>query len=125
EDAQQRIRGALAREPGIDGVLTLGSAGAVPALAALAMLRASGELDTTLELATFDLSLPVLEAVREGEMSFAIDQQPYLQGYLAVVLLHKAVQIGAVPDGVIRTGPAFVTGDNAAEVIRLVGRGVR
>jgi simple sugar transport system substrate-binding protein len=125
EDAQQRIRGALARDPGIDGVLALGPAGAVPALAALAMLRASGGLDTTLELATFDLSLPVLEAIREGEMSFAIDQQPYLQGYLAVVLLHKAVQIGAFPDGVIRTGPAFVTGDNAAEVIRLVGRGMR
>lgn len=125
EDAQQRIRGALAREPGIDGVLTLGPAGAVPALAAVAILGESGGLDETLELATFDLSLPVLEAIREGEMSFAVDQQPYLQGYLAVVLLHKAVQIGALPDGVIRTGPAFVTGDNAAEVIRLVGRGVR
>jgi simple sugar transport system substrate-binding protein len=125
EDAQQRVRGALAREPGIDGVLTLGPAGAVPALAAVAMLRASGGLDTPLELATFDLSMPVLEAIREGAMSFAVDQQPYLQGYLAVVLLHKAIQIGAVPDGVIRTGPAFVTGDNAAEVIRLVGRGVR
>ncbi len=125
EDAQQRIRGALARDPGIDGLLTLGPAGAVPALAALAVMRASGGLDTTLELATFDLSLPVLEAIRDGKMSFAIDQQPYLQGYLAVVLLHKAIQIGAFPDGVIRTGPAFVTADNAAEVIRLVGRGVR
>lgn len=125
EDAQQRIRGALAREPEIAGVLTLGPAGAVPALAAVAMLRASGGLDTSLELATFDLSMPVLEAIREGEMSFAVDQQPYLQGYLAVILLHKAVQIGAVPDGVIRTGPAFVTSDNAAEVIQLVGRGVR
>ena len=125
EDAQQRIRGALAREPGIDGVLTLGPAGAVPALAAVAMLRESGAPDETLELATFDLSLPVLEAIREGEMSFAVDQQPYLQGYLAVVLLHKAVQIGSLPDGVIRTGPAFVTSNNAAEVIRLVGRGVR
>jgi simple sugar transport system substrate-binding protein len=125
EDAQQRIRGALARDPGIDGLLTLGPAGAVPALSAVAVMRTSGGLDTTLELATFDLSLPVLEAIREGEMSFAIDQQPYLQGYLAVVLLHKAIQIGAFPDGVIRTGPAFVTGDNAAEVIRLVGQGVR
>ncbi|MEJ2319569.1 MAG: sugar ABC transporter substrate-binding protein [Gemmatimonadales bacterium] len=125
EDAQQRIRGALAREPGIDGVLTLGPAGAVPALAAVSTLRESNALDETLELATFDLSLPVLEAIREGEMSFAVDQQPYLQGYLAVVLLHKAAQIGALPDGVIRTGPAFVTSDNAAEVIRLVGRGVR
>ena len=58
-------------------------------------------------------------------MSFAIDQQPYLQGYLSVVLLHKAIQIGTLPDGVIRTGPAFVTDDNAAEVTRLVGQGVR
>jgi simple sugar transport system substrate-binding protein len=124
EDAQQRIGGALGRDPGIDGILTLGPAGAVPALAALASRQASGETDVP-QLATFDLSLPVLEAVRDGEMSFAIDQQPYLQGYLAVVFLHKAIQIGAVPDGVIRTGPAFVTGENAAEVIRLVGRGVR
>ena len=123
EDAQQRIGGALGRDPDIDGVLTLGPAGAVPALAALVSRRASGETEPL--LATFDLSLPVLEAIRDGEMSFAIDQQPYLQGYLAVVLLHKAIRIGAIPDGVIRTGPAFVTRDNAAEVIRLVGRGVR
>lgn len=124
EDAQQRILGALGRDPDIDGILALGPAGAVPVLAALATRRASGE-PVAVEAATFDLSLPVLEAIREGKMSFAIDQQPYLQGYLSVVLLHKAIQIGTLPDGVIRTGPAFVTDDNAAEVTRLVGQGVR
>lgn len=121
EDARQRIAGALAREAGIDGMLTLGPAGAVPALAAV---RTAGRLGT-LELGTFDLSLPVLEAIRDGEMSFAIDQRPYLQGYLAVVFLHKAIQVGAMPEGVIRTGPAFVTSDDAAQVIGLVARGVR
>jgi ABC-type sugar transport system substrate-binding protein len=31
----------------------------------------------------------VLEAVRDGEMLFAIDQQQYLQGYLPVMILVK------------------------------------
>ena len=121
EDAQQRIVGALIRAPGLDGILTLGPAGAVPALAAL---EASGR-EKDLALGTFDLSMRVLEAIRDGRMRFAIDQQPYLQGYLAVVLLTKLIEIGVVPEGVIRSGPAFVTADNVAAVIGLVERGVR
>ena len=35
-----------------------------------------------LQLATFDLSPDVLDAIEAGTMSFAIDQQQYLQGYL-------------------------------------------
>ena len=38
-------------------------------------------------LATFDLSPEVLEAIVDGKMLFAIDQQQYLQGYLPIVLL--------------------------------------
>lgn len=121
EDAQQRIVGALIRAPGLDGILTLGTAGAVPALAALEASGRGGDL----ALGTFDLSMRVLEAIRDGEMRFAIDQQPYLQGYLAVVLLAKLIEIEVVPEGVIRSGPAFVTADNVAAVIGLVERGVR
>ena len=60
-------------------------------------------------------------------MAFAIDQQPYLQGYLAVVALVKYLETGAMPGGgqIVRTGPAFVTRDNAADVIRLAERGIR
>jgi simple sugar transport system substrate-binding protein len=66
-------------------------------------------------------------AVRDGQLLFAIDQQPYLQGYLAVVLLTKYLETKAMPGGgeIIRTGPTFVTRDNAAEVIALADRGVR
>lgn len=121
EDAQQRILGALGRDPTIDAVLALGPAGAIPALAALT----SGVVPRDVRLGTFDLSGPVLEAIRDGNVSFAIDQQPYLQGYLAVVLLHKLAEIDAAPDGVIRTGPAFVSLENVEEVLRLVRLGVR
>ena len=36
------------------------------------------------KLATFDLRGDVIKAIEDGEISFAIDQQQYLQGYLPV-----------------------------------------
>jgi simple sugar transport system substrate-binding protein len=123
EDAAQRIKGALARDAKVDGLLTLGPGGAAPALAAL---RETGRLGR-IAVGTFDLTPEVLAAVRDGELLFAIDQQPYLQGYLAVVLLTKYLETRTMPGGgqIIRTGPSFVTRENAAEVIALAERGVR
>ena len=65
----------------------------------------------TITLATFDLSPDVLEAVRDGKMLFAVDQQPYLQGYLPVMLLAERARYGVFPrEGeLIPTGPQFVT----------------
>jgi simple sugar transport system substrate-binding protein len=106
-----------------DGIMTLGPAGALPALAAL---RAGG-LDERVKLATFDLSPDVLEAVRQGRMLFAVDQQPYLQGYLPVVMLAEDVRHGIFPakGELIRTGPHFVTADTADEAMRLSAQGIR
>jgi simple sugar transport system substrate-binding protein len=81
--AQQAIEAALTADPEINAVFTLGPTGAAPAMAALDSLGRTGEIN----LATFDLSPEVLEAIRDGNMLFAIDQQQYLQGYLPVVML--------------------------------------
>ena len=107
----------------IDGILTLGPGGASPALEAV---RASG-LEDRVKLATFDLSPEVLAAVRDGKMLFAVDQQPYLQGYLPVMLLAERARYGVFPrkGELIPTGPHFVTRTNAAEVIRLSEEGIR
>jgi simple sugar transport system substrate-binding protein len=123
DDAQQRIAGALRADPGIDGMLALGPSGADPALAAV---RATGRGED-MAFGTFDLTPRVLEAVRDGDMLFAIDQQQYLQGYLPVILLVKYLETGALPGGgdVILTGPGFVTSENAAAVIELTERGIR
>jgi simple sugar transport system substrate-binding protein len=123
EDAAQRIRSALARDAAIDGMLMLGPGGAAPALAALKETDRLGRI----AVGTFDLTPEVLAAVRDGQLLFAIDQQPYLQGYLAVVLLTKYLETKAMPGGgqIIRTGPSFVTKDNAADVIALAERGIR
>jgi simple sugar transport system substrate-binding protein len=123
DDAAQRIRGALSRDAAIDGMLMLGPGGAAPALTAL---RETNRLQK-IAAGTFDLTPEVLAAVRDGQLLFAIDQQPYLQGYLAVVLLTKYLETRAMPGGgqIIRTGPSFVTRENAADVIALAERGIR
>jgi simple sugar transport system substrate-binding protein len=107
----------------VDGIMTLGPAGAGPALAALR----AGRLRNRIRLATFDLSPEVLTAVRDGRMLFAIDQQPYLQGYLPVVLLAEQARHDLFParGELVPTGPHFVTRANAAQAMRLSRQGIR
>lgn len=121
-DAQQRVSNAVRGNTQIDGLLALGPGGAAPTLTALRAVP-----NRKLQFGTFDLGSDVLDALQKGEMLFAIDQQPYLQGYLGVMLLVKYLETGAMAGGqqVIRTGPGFVTRDNAADVVRMIERGVR
>jgi simple sugar transport system substrate-binding protein len=120
--ARRRIAQVIAAGD-IDGIITLGPGGAAPALAAV---RAAGA-EFTIKLATFDLSPDVLEAVRERRILFAVDQQPYLQGYLPVVMLAERARHLLFParGRLIPTGPEFVTPANAERVIALSRRGFR
>jgi simple sugar transport system substrate-binding protein len=120
--SQQRVEAALASDPEIDSILALGPTSAAPTLAAL---RATDKIGQIL-FGTFDLSPEVLEAVDNGEMLFAIDQQQYLQGYLPIVLLTLYnTNLNTIANDVIMTGPGFVTAETAARVIELARQGTR
>jgi simple sugar transport system substrate-binding protein len=120
--AERQIVAAL-RDRAVDGMLTLSSDGGEAALRALQATGRAGRI----ALGTFDLSPEVLRAVLSGRMRFTIDQQPYLQGYLPVVLLGELARYGlfAAQGEVIPTGPHFVTRATAAQAIRLSQRGIR
>jgi simple sugar transport system substrate-binding protein len=120
-DAQAKIETAVQQNPDINGVLALGPTGAEPALKAL---TESGKLGD-IELATFDLAPSVLKAIRDGDMVFAVDQQQFLQGYLPIVFLTNYAQYGTIPASEVLTGPAFVTQENAQQVINLSKKGIR
>ncbi|MGH3088417.1 MAG: LacI family transcriptional regulator, partial [Rubrobacteraceae bacterium] len=75
-------------------------------------------------LATFDISRPVLEAVRDGNVLFAIDQQMFLQTYLSILSLVTHIQYRLAPVAAAPTGPAFITDENAGEIIELAGQGI-
>lgn len=111
----------LNSNPDTDGIMSLGSLSTDPLLA---MLRDQNALEQ-IDLATFDLSPQTLEAVRDGDMLFAIDQQQYLQGYLPVVMLSLYNRYGLMPTTDVQTGPNFVTQDDADQVIELTDQGFR
>jgi len=117
--AKNAISAALQADPTINGILALGPTGASPALAALEELGKAGQI----QLATFDLSPDVLQAIKAGTMSFAIDQQQFLQGYLPIQILTYYNLYGLLPGGgaPIYTGPGFVTKDNVDTVIANAG----
>lgn len=119
--SQSAIETALGQNTDVNGMLTLGPTGADPALAAL---DASGRAEDV-KFATFDLAPSVLEALQNGKMLFAVDQQQYLQGYLPVVMLTLYSQYGTIPASEIETGPAFVTQENAERVVQLTEDGIR
>jgi simple sugar transport system substrate-binding protein len=119
---QQTIAAALQHDPSIDGILTLGPTGATPAIKALQSLNKLGQI----KLATFDLSSDVLNAIKAGQMLFAIDQQQYLQGYLPIVLLTLyKTNLNTIANDVLLTGPGFVTSANVNQVIQLTAQGTR
>ncbi len=115
------VAGKLKSNPQIDGILTLGPLSALPTLRVLKEQNKLGAV----KLASFDLAKDTLQATRDGDMLFLIDQQPFLQGYLPVAMLVQHAKYAVIPAGVVMTGPGFVTQDNAAKVIDLSGQGFR
>ncbi len=121
-EIQNAVTAAFSGDPNIDGVLATGPVGAEPTIAALADIGKLGQV----QMGSFDLSPTILQTLADGNMAFAIDQQQYLQGYLAVVDMTLYIQYGLLPGSkVILTGPGFVTPDNAAQVIELSKQGIR
>jgi simple sugar transport system substrate-binding protein len=119
-ESQGRIEAAVSANPDVNGILTLGPTGSAPALEALTAMGSD------IPLATFDLSPDVLEAIADGRMLFAIDQQQYLQGYLPIVLLTLYnTNLNTIANPVLQTGPGFVTQENAERVIELAEAGTR
>lgn len=115
------IQNKLIADADIDGILSLNP---VIAMAARDAIVAEGGEQM---LATFDLSPDVLQALEDGEMLFAIDQQQYLQGYLPVVFLTLYNEnLNTVGGGLpVLTGPGFVDSTNAAAVKDLSAQGTR
>ncbi len=121
-EATQRVQAALAANAEINGIMALGPTGAVPALQAIEAAGKTGAV----QIATFDLSSEVLEAIQAGTMLFAIDQQQYEQGYLPIILLNLYVtNANTIANPILMTGPGFVTADNVEEVIDLTAEGTR
>ncbi|MER5664309.1 sugar ABC transporter substrate-binding protein [Streptomyces mirabilis] len=120
-DVQSSIGAKLQADTSIDTVVTLGAPYADTAVKAKADAGSKAEIDT------FDLNAKVASELKDGTLGFAVDQQPYLQGYEAVDLLwlykyNADVLGGGKP---VLTGPQIITKDQAAALEEYTKRGTR
>jgi simple sugar transport system substrate-binding protein len=113
--AANAIEAALKKDPSINGVLATGIIGFNAAGGALQALGRFGKT----KLGTFDVSTQDLNAVINGKALFVIDQQPFLEGYMAVQVSAFEARYGQHPFGPVFTGPSLVTNANAAQVLQL------
>jgi simple sugar transport system substrate-binding protein len=115
------IAAKLKQDPSIDFVLTLGAPIALNAIDAIK------EAGSKAKLGTFDFNPQIPPKIESGELQWAIDQQPYLQGYLSVdsLWLYKAngnILGGGKPT---LTGPFLVDKSNIAVVGKFAAAGTR
>ncbi len=116
-EVERKVAAFLRANPSTNGILSLGPNSAHPTIRALE----KGQMAGKLFFGTFDLSPEIAKAIKDGTVTFAIDQQPFLQGYLPVVALTLYSRYGIIPGNNINSGPGFVTKQNVALVEKLAG----
>jgi simple sugar transport system substrate-binding protein len=116
-----RMQAKLQQDTSIDYVVTLG------APFAPVVLDAIGAAGSSAKVGTFDMSPVAIDLISQGKLQWAIDQQPYVEGYEAVDMLWLNIKNGDTVGGgePVLTGPFFVTKENAAAVAKYAKAGTR
>ncbi|MCW4352441.1 substrate-binding domain-containing protein [Hoyosella sp. YIM 151337] len=115
------IDAKLRQDPSIDTVITLGAPFALTAVDSV------GDAGSDARVVTFDTNAALIDALDAGTVDWAIDQQPFLQGYLAVdslwLYLLNGTEIGGGQP--VLTGPTFIDESNVESVAEATRAGLR
>ncbi len=111
-EIKNKVLAYLSANPDTDGILTLGPVSADPTVAALKENGMAGDI----YFGTFDLGEEIVKGIKDGTIQWGIDQQPFLQAYLPVVILTNYHRYGVLPGNNINSGPGFVTADALEKV---------
>ena len=116
-EIKNRVMAYLSANADTGAVLTLGPTSADPTILALEELGLAGDM----YFGTFDLGTEIVKAIKADVINWGIDQQPFLQAYLPVVILTNYDRYGVLPGNNINSGPGFVTKDALAKVEEFAG----
>jgi simple sugar transport system substrate-binding protein len=119
--SEATIESKLQADPSIDGILSLGGDMSGQAVKAVAAAGAD------IQVGTFDVNADVGKNIVDGKLAFAIDQQPYVQGYLGVTGIYLKILNGNAIGGgqPVYSGPAIITKENADAVLKFAENGTR
>jgi simple sugar transport system substrate-binding protein len=115
------IQAKLSQDKSIDYIVTLG------APIALDALKSMDQAGSSAKLITFDLNADAAQDIKDGKIQFSIDQQPYVQGYLAVQALYLNLKNGNDIGGgkATLTGPSFVDSSNIDTILPFAQKNTR
>lgn len=118
---ESTITAKLQQDPTIDHVVALG------APIALAAVQSKTNAGSNASVVTFDTNAALVDAIKAGDVKWAVDQQPFLQGYLAIdslwLYLNNKNLIGG--GQATLTGPSFIDETNIDSVAELAKAGTR
>ena len=111
----------LTQDKTIDAVITL----AAPI--ALIAVQALGQVNSSAKVYTFDTNAEEISKIKSGAVQWAVDQQPYLQGYESVDGLWLFLTNGNILGGgqTVLTGPSFIDASNVNAVAKYAAAGNR
>ncbi|WP_375388141.1 substrate-binding domain-containing protein [uncultured Amnibacterium sp.] len=108
----------LKTHPDIDGIMTLGpqhgneaSSGAKAAVP-----------DRKIRIGVLGTNKAGLQAVKDGTLAFALDEQPYLDGYYGVLAAVQYVKFGLHPIGQVVTGPHLINSENIDQILKVAAK---
>lgn len=116
-EIKNRVIAYLTANPETDAILTLGPTSADPTLLAVDEMGIAGDI----YFGTFDLGENIVNGIKSDVIQWGIDQQPFLQAYLPVVILTNYHRYGVLPGNNINSGPGFVTKDALEKVEEFAG----
>ena len=116
-EIKNKVKAYLAANPKTEAILTLGPTSADPTIAALKENGMAGNI----YFGTFDLGAEIVKGIKEGIINWGIDQQPFLQSYMPVIVLTNYVRFGVLPGNNINSGPGFITKEGLALVEKYAG----
>lgn len=115
------LQAKLTADKSIDQVVTLGAPFALDAVKAVSGASSSAKIGT------FDTNAELVKAIQSGSVEWAVDQQPFLQGYLAIESIYLFKTNGNTIGGGknVPTGPAFIDKTNIDAVAKFAAGGTR
>lgn len=118
---QSTVQAKLAQDKSIDWVMGLV---APVALTSVDAVKNSG---SSAKISTFDTNAQLVTSIKECTVQWAVDQQPYLQGYMAIDALWLAQRNGSTVGGnrPVYTGPSFVDATNVDKIADSAKAGLR
>ncbi|MDX1882070.1 substrate-binding domain-containing protein [Mycolicibacterium sp. 120270] len=118
---ESTITAKLQQDPTVDHLVALG------APIALAAVQSKANANSNATIVTFDTNAALVDAIQKGDVKWAVDQQPFLQGYLAIDSLWLYINNKNVIGGgeATLTGPSFIDESNIDSVAELAKAGTR